>query len=47
MARGYALVSDEKGTLVKSAKALSVGQKISVRFSDGAVCAVTESKEEK
>lgn len=47
MARGYALVSDEKGTLVKSAKVLSVGQKISVRFSDGAVCAVTESKEEK
>ena len=46
MARGYALVSDESGALIKSVRTLSAGQNISVRFTDGAVSAVIESKEE-
>lgn len=35
LSRGYALVADEKGALVKSASAVSVGDSISVRYSDG------------
>lgn len=46
MARGFALVSDENGSLIKSVGMVKIGQKISVRFSDGSVCAVAESKEE-
>ena len=35
LSRGYALVADGKGALIKSASAVSVGDSISVRYSDG------------
>ncbi len=35
LSRGYALVADGKGALIKSASAVSIGDSISVRYSDG------------
>ncbi|MBQ6431617.1 MAG: exodeoxyribonuclease VII large subunit [Oscillospiraceae bacterium] len=43
LSRGYSMATDGDGGLIKSAKSVSVGDRITVRFSDGA--AITEVQE--
>ena len=45
LARGYALVTDARGVVVKSAGALPPGTSFKVMFADGTVEAVTKEKE--
>jgi exodeoxyribonuclease VII large subunit len=37
LGRGYALVKDEAGNLISRAAAVKAGQKLALRFEDGAV----------
>lgn len=46
LARGYSVVSDSKGKSVKSVTSITVGEKITVRFSDGHISATVDKKEE-
>ena len=39
LARGYAVITDADGALVRSAAALAVGQAIGVEFADGRIAA--------
>ena len=45
LARGYALVTDARGVVVKSAGALPPGTSFKVMFADGTIEAVTKEKE--
>lgn len=42
IARGYALVTDDKGLLVRSASALTAGDNVTLEFADGRIGAVIE-----
>ena len=44
LARGFALVADEHGTLVKSAASVSPGDNLQIRFSDGTVNSTVNGK---
>ena len=44
MSRGYSLVADERGVVVKTAAALSEGDRISLYFSDGTITATVDGK---
>lgn len=44
LARGYVLVSDSRGVLLKSVGNVSVGDKIEISFSDGSLVASVEKK---
>ena len=43
LSRGYGMVSDGEGGVVKSVKSLNAGDRISVRVSDGRIDAVVDS----
>ena len=43
LSRGYAIVSDSENNTVKSVKALSVGDKLQLKFGDGNADCVVES----
>ena len=46
LTRGYAMVTDEAGTVVRCAKQVSLGEQVSISLSDGMLTAtVTDSKE--
>ena len=48
LARGYSIISDEEGQIVRSSKNLSLNQKIKARFGEGQIIAkVTEYVEDK
>jgi len=44
LSRGYALVADSKGTVIKSASSVAVGDDIQVRYSDGTLKAKVNGK---
>lgn len=44
MARGYSLVTDSTGTLIKSVLSVSKGQTLHIRFYDGSITAVTQTE---
>jgi exodeoxyribonuclease VII large subunit len=44
LARGYAVVTDQDGTLIRSASAVASGQPIGIEFSDGSVAAHVDSE---
>ena len=48
LARGYSIISDEEGRIVRSSKNLSLNQKIKARFGEGQIIAkVTDYVEDK
>ena len=48
LARGYSIISDEEGRIVRSSKNLTLNQKIKARFGEGQIIAkVTEYVEDK
>ena len=44
LARGYAVVTDQDGTLIRSASAVASGQPIGIEFSDGSIAAHVDSE---
>ncbi len=47
LARGFALVKDDKGKVIRSVKAASAGKQVQLEFSDGEVGAVVNGKKPK
>jgi exonuclease VII large subunit len=42
LGRGFALVVDERGTVVRSVKSIAAGDRLSVRLDDGAAVVTVE-----
>ncbi len=46
LSRGYAMAQDERGEVVRSIKQVNLGERLSIRLSDGKLSAVVMNKEE-
>ena len=46
LGRGYAMAQSEAGTVLRSAKQVNIGDKVSVRLAEGTLCCTVEERGE-